>query len=91
MSEATGARNWSPGRVTAVVILAVIGVLAVIAAIMFFTEPARSLPSVLGTITHPASRADAHRSTRGVVSLAIGVICLAAAAFASLGHRPASR
>ncbi|HXT92583.1 MAG TPA: hypothetical protein VN714_25390 [Trebonia sp.] len=90
MSEAIGARNWSPGRVTAVVVLAVIGVLAVIAAIMFFTEPARSLPSVLGTITHPASRADAHRSSRGAVSLAIGVICLAAA-FASLWHRPTSR
>ena len=91
MSNVIGARTWSPGRVAAVVILAVIGVLAVVAAIMFFTEPARSLPSVLGTITQPASRADAHRSTRGVVSLAIGVVCLVAAAFASVRHRTAPR
>jgi hypothetical protein len=74
---------------TAVVVLAIIAVVAIIAAIMFFTEPAKSLPSILGTITHPASRASAHRTTRGAVTLAVGVVCLVAAGFASrMGRKP---
>ena len=83
MTDATHGRGWSPGRVTAVAVLAVIAILAIIAAIIYLTEPARSLPGILGTITHPASRADAHRATRGWVALAFGVICLVAAGFAS--------
>jgi hypothetical protein len=82
-ATATRARDWSPGRVTIVAVLTVVAVLAVIACIMYLTEPAKSLPSMLGAITAPASRADAHRSTRGYVALAFGVICLAAAGFAS--------
>ncbi len=91
MTDAIPARGWSPGRVTAVTVLALIGVLAVIAAIMYLTEPARSLPAILGTITHPASRADAHRATRGWASLAVGVVCLAAAVFASRPGRSSLR
>ena len=83
MTDATRARGWSPGTVTTVAVLVIIAVLAIIAAIMYLTEPARSLPGILGTITHPASRAGAHRSTRGWVALAIGVICLVAAGLAS--------
>jgi hypothetical protein len=44
-------------------------------------EPAKSLPSILGTITHPASRANANRSLRGAIALLAGVICLVAAWF----------
>jgi hypothetical protein len=61
------------------VILAIIGVLAIVVGIIFLVEPAKSLPSFLGTITHPASRASAHRTTRGAVALVIGVVCLIAA------------
>jgi hypothetical protein len=75
----------------AVVVLAIIAVLAVIAAILYFTEPAKSLPSILGAITHPASRAAAHRTTRGGVALAVGVVCLAAAALASRKGRLSPR
>ena len=91
MSYASGTRDRSPGKVAAMVILAVIGVLAIIAAIMYFTEPARSLPSVLGTITHPASRAGAHRTTRAVVAVVVGVVCLVAAGVAGRMGRSARR
>jgi hypothetical protein len=57
-------------------ILAVIGIVAIIAAALYLSEPAKSLPSLLGTITSPAARANAKRSLRGEVSLAFGVICL---------------
>lgn len=90
MTYASPARGWSAGRMTAVIILVIIAVVAIIAAILFFTVPAKSLPSVLGTITHPASRASAHRTTRGAVALAVGVVCLVAAGFASrMGRRSA--
>ena len=91
MTYASEAHGRSLGRVIAVVILAIIAVLAIIAAIMFFTEPARSLPSVLGTITHPASRASAHRTTRGAIALVVGVLCLVAAGLAArMGKRARS-
>ncbi len=83
MTYANPAGGRSTGRIAAATILAIIGVLAIIAAILYFTEPARSLPGVLGAITHPASRADAHRTTRAVVALVVGVVCLAAAGLAS--------
>jgi hypothetical protein len=91
MTDASRERGWSPGRVTTVAVLAIIAVLAVIAAIMYLTEPARSLPGILGTITHPASRADGHRATRGWAALAVGVICLAAAGYASRLGRSSPR
>lgn len=79
MTHATHAHGWSSGRVLAVAVLAVIAVLAIVAGIVYLTEPAKSLPAVLGTITHPAARADGHRATRGWSALAVGVVCLAAA------------
>lgn len=91
MAEATSARGWSPGKVVVVAILAVIAVLAIVACVMYLTEPAKSLPSVLGAITSPASRADAHRSTRGYSALAIGVVFLAAAWIVSRLGRTSSR
>lgn len=79
MAEVASGRGWSSGKVTIVVILAVIGIIGVVAGVMYFTEPAKSLPSILGTITTPVSRANAHRSTRGDVALAVGVVLLIAA------------
>jgi len=91
MTNATRTRGWSPGRATLVAVLAVIAVLAIIACIIYFTEPARSLPGMLGAITHPASRADAHRSTRGWAALGIGVVCLVAAGLVSRQGRSSPR
>jgi hypothetical protein len=77
----------SAGRIVATVVLAVVGILAIIAGILYFSEAAKSLPSVLGTIKytgHNASRANGHRATRGITALIVGVVLLAGAAFAFL-------
>ncbi len=91
MTDASRARSWSPGKIIAVAVLVIIAVLAIIAGILYLTEPAKSLPSILGTITHPASRANAHRSARGWTALVIGVICLAAAWLVSRMGRSSPR
>ena len=75
----------STGRVVAAVVLGVIGILLVIAAIIYFTTDARSLPSVLGAIKyngHNHSRAFAPRSLRGTIAIIVGIICLVGAWFA---------
>lgn len=79
MNSETAAGGRSSGRMIAVVVLAVIAVLAIVAGVIYLTEPAKSLPSILGTITHPAARAHAHRHTRGAVALVVGALCLVAA------------
>lgn len=95
MVHATRARGRSTGsgkgKLTAVVILVIIAILAIIAGIIYLTEPARSLPAVLGTITHPASRANAHRNLRGWVSLVVAVIFLGAAWFTARARGADSR
>jgi len=83
VSSGSGARGRSRGSMIAVVVLVIIAVVAIVAGIMYLAEPAKSLPSILGTITHPASRANAHRTLRGWTALVVGVICLVAAWFAS--------
>lgn len=91
MTQASQARASSVTTTTvAIVVLAIIALLAIIAGIMYFAEPAKSLPSILGSISHPASRAAAHRSTRGIVALVVGVVCLIAAWFVNR-TRTASR
>ena len=52
------ARRRSSGQLIAVAVLVIIAVLAIIAGIIYLTEPAKSLPSILGTITEPVFRAD---------------------------------
>ena len=74
----------STGRVVAAIVLAVIGILAIIAAVIYFTTDAHSLPSILGTIKytgHNHSRAYTPRTLRAIVSLIVGVILLIAAGF----------
>jgi hypothetical protein len=89
VSYASPAGGRSTGRMIAVVVLVIIAVVAIVATIMYFTEPAKSLPSILGTITSPAGRASAHRTTRGAITLAVGVVCLVAAGVAGwMGRKP---
>ena len=50
------------------IVLVVIAVLAIVAGIIYFIEPAHSLPTFMGKITHPPAglnRANATRSLRG--------------------------
>jgi uncharacterized membrane protein HdeD (DUF308 family) len=86
VTETADAKVGRPtGRVVATVVLVVIAIVCIVAAILYFSEPAKSLPSILGAIKfngHNTSRANNHRSVRGIVTLVVGVICLAAAWFA---------
>jgi Domain of unknown function (DUF4345) len=91
MAHGSRARGRSPAAMIAVAILVIIAVLAIIAGIMYLAEPARSLPSILGTITHPASLASAHRTLRGWTALAAGVICLLAAWLVSRMAKPSRK
>lgn len=79
--EVEGSARRSPARIIIAVVLVILGILAIIAAILYFTEPAHSLPSVLGQITKPPHRADAHRTLRGVGALVVGIVLLAAGVF----------
>jgi uncharacterized membrane protein len=89
VTTASQARSRSSAKVITLAVLVIIAILAIIAGVLYLTEPARSLPSVLGTITSPASRAGAHRDARGGVSLAVGVILLLVAYFIGRPRRPA--
>jgi amino acid permease len=60
-------------RVFAAVVIAVIGILAVIVGVVYLTVDAKSLPSFMGQIHGDV----AHRSLRGIVALVIGVLLLA--------------
>jgi amino acid permease len=91
MSSAPAAGARSPGKTIAVVILAIIGILAIAAGIIYLVEPAKSLPGILGTITQPASRAAAHRPLRGAVALIVGVILLVGAWLAGRSGRSPAR
>ncbi len=51
-------------------VLGVLGLLALVAAIMYFTIPAHSLPSFLG----PLQRVNAHRKRRGEAAIALAVV-----------------
>jgi hypothetical protein len=68
-----------------VLVLVVLGVLGIVAAILYFAEPAKSLPSVLpGHI----SGSTVHRNHRGIAALVIGVGFLVLAGLAaSMGRR----
>jgi uncharacterized membrane protein YidH (DUF202 family) len=87
MATTTGTRGRSPGKTALAAVLAILGVLAIIAGIIYFTEPARSLPSVLGTITSPPARANDIRPLRGLGAVIVGVILLIAAGFAGRAGR----
>ena len=83
--EADERAGRSSGRTILAVILVIVGILGIIAGILYLTEPAHSLPSVLGTIKyngHNHARAYNHRTLRGAVSLAVGIVVLLAGVFA---------
>lgn len=90
MADVASARGGSTGKVAIVVILAVIGILALVAGVIYFAEPAKSLPSFLGAITS-GSRADSKRSTHGVAALAVGVVLLIAAGVVGLRGKSAAK
>ena len=70
-----------PGWVTA--ILAIIGILLVVAAVVYFAEPAHSLPSFFPGHTTHGTKA---RTKHGIAALVVGLIVLALA-WISRGRR----
>ena len=58
------------------VLIALVGVLAVVVGVIYLTVDAKSLPSVLGQIHGDT----AHRSLRGIVALIVGAVLLFGAA-----------
>jgi ABC-type Na+ efflux pump permease subunit len=72
----------SAGRVIAAAVLVVIGILLIVATIIYFTTAAKSLPSILGTIKHPVGRANSKRPLHGIATLVVAVVCFAGAYFA---------
>ncbi len=90
--SSVSASGRSSGKTIIAAVLVVIAVLAIVAGIIYFIEPAHSLPSILGKITHPpasAARANASRSLRGAGAMVVAVICLVAAFFVNRSNKPA--
>jgi hypothetical protein len=77
-----------PAQRFLVLVLTVLGILAVIAAVIYFAEPAKSLPSILPG--HIAG-STVHRTHRGIAALVVGVALLVAAAAAASMARPHRR
>jgi di/tricarboxylate transporter len=75
----------SPGKTIIAVVLAIIAVLLVIQGIMFFAEPAKNL--LVGSISSPPARANAHRPLWGAAALVVAVICLIGAWFTAKGGK----
>jgi hypothetical protein len=64
----------------------ILGVLALVAGVIYFTVPAHSLPSVLGRLPNVS----AHRSKRGLFSLIAGAILVAGGGLALFRSRRAA-
>jgi hypothetical protein len=63
----------------------IVGALALVAGVVYFTVPAHSLPSVMGQLPH----ATAHRTKRGVVSLVAGAVLVVGGGIAIFQSRRA--
>ena len=90
--SSTSASGKSSGKTIIAIVLVVLAVLFVIAAIIFFIEPAHSLPSFMGKITHPPatlSRANATRPLHGAAAIVAAIVCLVAAFFVNRSNKPA--
>jgi hypothetical protein len=78
-ADEDGGVDRSAGRTIGAIVLAIIGIIAVVAAVLYFIEPAHSLPSILGSVPyngHDHARAYSHRTLRGVVAIIVAVIAL---------------
>ena len=81
------ASGRSSGKTIITIVLGIIAVLALVVAIIYFIEPAHSLPSILGAIKHPPARANSHRPLRGAGMLVIAVVCLVGAFFVARSNK----
>jgi hypothetical protein len=75
--------NWP--LIIGVTLLA-IGVLALIAGVVYLVVPAHSLPSIMGRLP----KVSVHRSKRGVAGLVVGIVLAAAGGFLVIRSRRAT-
>ena len=88
--SSVSASGRSSAKTIITIVLVVVAVLAIVAGIIYFIEPAHSLPSFMGKITHPPAsldRANAARSLRGAGALVVAVVCLVAAFFVNRSNK----
>jgi len=88
--SSTSAAGKSSGKTIITIVLVVLAVLLIIAAIIFFVEPAHSLPSFMGRLTHPPSslsRANATRPLHGAAAIVAAIVCLVAAFFVNRSNK----
>lgn len=85
--------DMHPGLKVLMVVLGVIGLLAVIAGIMYLAMPAKSLPSFFPAHLNPAKAVVkhdfAHAMKHGYAALVVGLVLIAAAVAPSLLRRRA--
>jgi hypothetical protein len=79
---ASGAESW---RRPLAVVLAILGLLAIVAGILYLSGAANSLHFMVGKVHH------GHHQIRAVVSLVIGVVLLVAAWFVAKGKTMTKR
>jgi amino acid permease len=84
VSPSTGSGN-STGRTVAAVVCAIVAIVFIVAGIMYLAEPAKSLPSILGSIHNSTG----HRPLRAAGSLIVGVV-FAVGAWFSLKYKSKS-
>ena len=66
------------------ILAALIGVLAVVAAVIYFADPAHSLPSFFpGHVSTSSSEAAHHHTKHGIAALVVALACFAFAWFAT--------
>jgi uncharacterized membrane protein HdeD (DUF308 family) len=63
---------------------AIVGVLLIVVAIVYFAEPAHSLPSFFpGHVSSTSSEANHHHTKHGIAALVVALACFAFAWFAT--------
>jgi amino acid permease len=84
VSPSTGPGS-STGRTVAAVICAIVAIVFIVAGVIYLAEPAKSLPSILGSIHNSTG----HRPLRAAGSLIVGVV-FAVGAWFSLKYKSKS-
>jgi amino acid permease len=88
--SSVSASGKSTGKTIGVIVLVVVAIALIAASIIFFIEPAHSLPSFMGKITHPYARAHATRPLHGAATIVVAIVCLVAAFFLNRSNKAAS-
>ena len=87
MSSVSESGGRSSGKTIIAAVLGVIALLLIIVSIIYFIEPAHSLPAFMGHIAGTTKRATSPRYLRGAATLVVGIICAIGAWFTLKGGK----